>query len=276
MDGANKVADVKVAARFVSGVLWEEYNYTPGLIELVPKHCHDSYQLCFSLDSGWRYFCRGETVPVSAETLSLINSEDAHSIEEKLMPQPTSFLVVYLESEILQKQAIELTGSALSALRFETILTQKKTIAAFQKFWQTHAVNSYELERDETKLEFLSFLLVAHSISPLTAKKTKRAKSSINKIRDYLADNLAENVSTKTLSDLSGLKPTYLIRAFRQTYGVSPHQFHLQRRIERAKTLLLKQIPLSQIAYDVGFFDQSHFGSHFRRLVGVSPLKYRR
>ena len=72
-------------------------------------------------------------------------------------------------------------------------------------------------------------------------------------------------------------KPTNFSRAFRQSTGVSPHQWLLKRRADQTKSLLRdRTLPLSDVALSCGFADQSHFTRVFARLAGISPGAWRR
>lgn len=77
------------------------------------------------------------------------------------------------------------------------------------------------------------------------------------------------------LARVAGLSAHYFSRAFRRRYGLPPHRWLLQQRIDRAKRLLAGRLPLAEIALELGFVDQSHFGACFRAIVGVSPGRYR-
>lgn len=85
---------------------------------------------------------------------------------------------------------------------------------------------------------------------------------------------------TVTLGELAtacGLSVSHFTRAFRLSAGTPPHRWLLGRRVERAKTLLSSsRLPLSQIALDCGFADQSHLSRVFRRATGLSPAVWRR
>lgn len=104
----------------------------------------------------------------------------------------------------------------------------------------------------------------------LTPWQEKRAK-------DMLHANLAGQV---TLADLAGacrLSCSQFSQAFRRSVGYPPHQWLLVQRVERAKDLLLNSdLPLSQIALDAGFCDQSHFTRVFVQRVKASPAAWRR
>jgi AraC family transcriptional regulator len=79
------------------------------------------------------------------------------------------------------------------------------------------------------------------------------------------------------LAQQTGFSPYHFARLFRQTTGESPHQFVLRLRIERAQQLLEKMdVPLSHIALESGFTDQSHLTQAFKRHLGQTPHAYRR
>ncbi|HKP29994.1 MAG TPA: AraC family transcriptional regulator [Gemmatimonadales bacterium] len=89
----------------------------------------------------------------------------------------------------------------------------------------------------------------------------------------------AEFRGTLRMSDLAaeaGVHPVYLARAFRQRYACSPAEYARRLRVEAAGELLVRSdLPLSQVALKAGFSDQSHLAHQFRRMVGVSPGRYR-
>jgi AraC family transcriptional regulator len=74
-----------------------------------------------------------------------------------------------------------------------------------------------------------------------------------------------------------GLSAYHFLRVFRRVFGVTPHQYLVQTRVERAAARLLSSdVPVTALAFEVGFGDLSNFVNTFRRLVGTSPGEYRR
>ncbi|MBD3887472.1 helix-turn-helix transcriptional regulator [Phormidium tenue FACHB-886] len=91
----------------------------------------------------------------------------------------------------------------------------------------------------------------------------------------YIDEHLEEHLSVGAISQQVGISQFYFCHLFKQSMGVSPHQYLLQRRIERAKQLLLQNRPnIADIALAVGFANQSHFTRQFKQVVGVTPKRF--
>jgi AraC family transcriptional regulator len=99
----------------------------------------------------------------------------------------------------------------------------------------------------------------------------------IRKTKMHIELNLGGKVSTQDLATIAGLSPFHFSRAFRTSFGDSPHRYLLRRRIECSQGLMLStKDSLAEIALNCGLVDQAHFGKLFRRLVGESPGAWRR
>jgi AraC family transcriptional regulator len=101
-------------------------------------------------------------------------------------------------------------------------------------------------------------------------------KTRLKRVLEYIGANLNEDLSLVVLADVSGMNLYYFARLFTESMGVSPHRYVLEQRIQRAKQLL--QVPKTTVfeaAMRTGFSDQAHFTKVFRRIVGVTPTKYR-
>jgi AraC-like DNA-binding protein len=121
---------------------------------------------------------------------------------------------------------------------------------------------------------------VAHRYSEAesaTLQPARLAAWQERRAKELLSERLGTNVSLRRLADECGLSVSHFIRAFRKSTGLPPHQWQLRLRIERAKDLMIKSdTPLSQVALDCGFVDQSHFTRVFARAVGATPSVWRK
>lgn len=117
--------------------------------------------------------------------------------------------------------------------------------------------------------------------SPFTFKEiTHHASLSpllLSRVVDYLHTHLNEDLTLRRLADVLHISPYHFARAFKQSTGLSPHQYLLEQRVERAKKMLEgNRQSIAEIAYQLGFPSQSHFTVIFRKTVGLTPGAYRK
>jgi AraC-like DNA-binding protein len=94
--------------------------------------------------------------------------------------------------------------------------------------------------------------------------------------RQLLDSRLVEPVRLADLARACDETPLRLLRAFRAAYGLPPHRYQLQRRVQLAQGRLQAGVELAALAADLGFADQSHFTRMFKSVVGVPPGAYQR
>lgn len=97
-----------------------------------------------------------------------------------------------------------------------------------------------------------------------------------NRVCEYIDAHLHDEIMLVDLADTAGWSVRHFSRVFRQSTGQTPHNFIVRRRIDRAKDLLkARSLPLAEIALTCGFADQSHFTTAFRKVTGLTPLRWR-
>jgi AraC family transcriptional regulator len=91
----------------------------------------------------------------------------------------------------------------------------------------------------------------------------------------YIEENLPEQISIATLAGLAHLSPFHFCRAFKKSFGVPPHRYLTNRRIERAKEMLAKRtLSVTEIGLAVGFSETSSFCTAFRKAIDLTPRDY--
>jgi len=87
-----------------------------------------------------------------------------------------------------------------------------------------------------------------------------------------IEDRITEDLGLAELASEVGLSQSHFASLFRKTTGLSPHQYVVRRRLERAQSLLRSTtLSIAEIVTAVGFYDQSHLVRHMRRVRGVTP-----
>jgi len=101
-------------------------------------------------------------------------------------------------------------------------------------------------------------------------------KPRLSRVLEYIQANLDQGIHIDELAEAAGPSLFHFAKLFKRSTGSSPHQYVLQRPLERAKELLRKTgLSLSEIALQAGFADQSHLTNVFRRFIGVTPSQFR-
>ena len=98
----------------------------------------------------------------------------------------------------------------------------------------------------------------------------------LRRATEFIEDNLREDLTLDRISEALTMSPGHFAHVFKQTTGLAPHHYVVERRIDRAKELLRKtDLPIAEIAHRVGFRNQSHFSFAFRRAAGMTPREFR-
>jgi AraC family transcriptional regulator len=98
----------------------------------------------------------------------------------------------------------------------------------------------------------------------------------LERVLAYVRERLGGDLTLSELATVAGLSPSRFKALFRQSMGVSVHQYVLRRRIERAAELLTRtRAPLCDVALQAGFANQSHMAAMMRRSLGVTPKALR-
>ena len=102
----------------------------------------------------------------------------------------------------------------------------------------------------------------------------KEMDAGIKILADKITSHPEQELSIETLAADIFVSKYYLIRKFKSSIGMTPHQFCIQNRIRKSQGLLDEEKTVSRIAVEMGFYDQSHFDKTFQRIVGISPSEY--
>jgi AraC family transcriptional regulator len=133
-------------------------------------------------------------------------------------------------------------------------------------------------------VESLANVLAVHLIRHTTGSRRLPApadgvlpRRKLRTVIEYIMENLEGSPTLGQMAAVVHLSPYHFARQFKAATGLPPHQYVISRRVERAQHLLRAdgELGLADVAFRVGFLDQSHFSLHFKRIVGVTPRQFR-
>jgi AraC family transcriptional regulator len=131
--------------------------------------------------------------------------------------------------------------------------------------------------------ESLANVLAVHLIRQVLAPRqpTRRRdgtlpRAKLRAVVEYIEEHLAAGPTLEQMAAVAHVSAYHFARQFKAATGLPPYQYVILRRVERTKHLLQSgECSLAEIAAQAGFSDQSQFGHHFKRIVGVTPRQFR-
>jgi AraC-like DNA-binding protein len=107
-----------------------------------------------------------------------------------------------------------------------------------------------------------------------SARKGRKVDRLLLQAQDFIQCNLQSEMSLDDISEQANLSKYHFLRMFRQQFGITPHQYILNCRINRAREALESGVLLDDVVFDYGFSDLSHFNRRFKPIFGMTPKQY--
>jgi AraC family transcriptional regulator len=192
-----------------------------------------------------------------------------------------TFLTLSVSPQLLSRAAEELgldPGRIEIRNRFQVRDTQLENIGWALKEEMECGNPCGAVYLDSLALTVAMRLICCHSSQAVEMRRPNKRLSDrrLRQVFDYIEDNLADNISLENLASVVGFSASHFKVLFREATGLSPHQYLIRRRVERARHLLGEaNMSICQIAIETGFSHQSHLARHMNRVLGISPKALR-
>jgi AraC-like DNA-binding protein len=147
--------------------------------------------------------------------------------------------------------------------------------ARFLSLFRALEGDASRLERESLLLDLLSAVIRNCADNPPPQRRAGKEHRAVALTKDFLSEHFGEDITLDKLAALAGFSKSYLLEVFKRHVGISPHNYLTCVRVDHTKRLLCQGLPISQVAYDAGFVDQSHLNRLFKKYVFVTPGRYR-
>lgn len=189
------------------------------------------------------------------------------------------FLTVSLEPAFLACAASDY--GALESVNLKPVLAEedplmRELLGSFQAELENRRGNG------ELYVQSLATMLAVHLVQKYSATTHPRrevkgglGREQLLRTSAYIQERLASPISLAELAALNGISPFHFTRLFKRSTGITPYEYVTRSRVEKARTLLLQShANITEVALQVGFYDQSHFSRHFKRICGATPAAF--
>ncbi|HYP52010.1 MAG TPA: AraC family transcriptional regulator, partial [Pyrinomonadaceae bacterium] len=240
--------------------------------EPYPRHWHEEYQFCLIQAGGGELFYRGRRHDTPRASLFIVHPGEVHANQTET---GCSFRSVYFAPELI-RAVVSARDEPARGLPFfpEPIIFDRDVTARYRALHCALETPATTLERETLMLELLARLVERHADARPRPAPAGLERAAVSRVREYLVEHHARNVSLGELARVANLSPFHLTREFAREVGMPPHAFQTQVRVARAKRLIKCGLPLASVAAATGFADQSHFIRQFRRLMKITPGEY--
>jgi AraC family transcriptional regulator len=253
----------------VGGIAVDVRNYPPGIVKLretgdhvLKMHVGRSVRGTCGLGRGFLY-ANGDLDLFPAGRNSVWKNEDA-----------SRFILVRLPSTLLLQVATDLALDPLHAV---------EPHHGFRSPQIEHVLLALDSERaagfpsGSLYVESLGLALATQLLGGYQADRNGRDGLSARKLRlvtSHIESHLGENLPLASLAAVAGLSVSHFRTMFKRSTGLPVHEYLIQRRVARARSLLLQgRLSASEAALEAGFAHQSHLARCMRRVLGVTPAQ---
>jgi len=261
------------------------YHYIDESLMEVEYHNHDFYEIYFFISGRVTYIIEGKSYILKPGDIVIINNKDLHKpvIEPGVRYER---IVICLNPGFINK--LETGGTNLS-MCFESASRSKYNLlrpspevtenlmCIITKLEKAYTNISYgsNLLKNIYFTELIVFLNKAYAdSSDEEIKNDINYNEKINKIVQYINENLKNDLSLELLSAKFYLSKYYLLREFKKNVGYTIHSYIQQKRLIMAKILLRGNVSITEVCLRCGFGDYSNFIRSFKKAFGLSPRKY--
>jgi AraC family transcriptional regulator len=210
-----------------------------------------------------------DVIPAGIPAVWRMHDENDRAL---LMSLPPAMLDSVAEENGFGARSVELRN------RFMVRDRQLENIAWAMKSELELGSPSGQLYLDGLALSAAARLVAGHSSVALEERRYggldgRRLKRTL----EFIEAHLSEELSLTRLAATAEMSVSHFRAGFRQSIGTAVHQYVIERRVERAKSLLMREgQSIAEIAVAAGFTHQSHLARHMQRATGLSPLQMRR
>jgi AraC-like DNA-binding protein/mannose-6-phosphate isomerase-like protein (cupin superfamily) len=234
-------------------------------------HNHHFLELFYVLSGSGMFYVGNQSIAVSPCDLVIVNPHVEHT--EKSGAQPMEYIVLGIEGLQFSFDDPEMQYSVTNYSHMKNDIQ----VLFGMLVSELHEDQPYKAEVCQSVLSILLIQIARSSQLTAHVTPTQQVSSAIDSVRQYIDANFKLPLTLDLLSERCHLSKYYLVHHFTETFGVSPINYLLQKRIDESKHLLeMTDHSLFQIAQVVGFSSPSYFSQSFRRSVGLSPLEYRK
>lgn len=253
-----------------------ELRYISKITSCDKKHQHKELTLTAIKSGNINILFNNKQDSLKPNEISIVNPNEVHCATLSNI-QSLGCYVLYLNNDWSQRIQQSLFNNTDFLHINNSLIQNKEFYNSFTRLCDKLLKEDVPLiEKEENLIDFTSklFLQFCHlnEVDNVDIKNSDLA----SQIKNYLKENIEEQILLEDISRHMNLSIVHILRIFKKEFGLPIHSYLLNKKVHLAKELLMKNMPISEVAQMSGFFDQSHLNRSFKRVFQLTPKEYQK
>lgn len=236
------------------------------------KHYHETYTLGLTYKGVLKSYNAYQSYDSYEYSIRINNPGEVHAGKSQEWSHanfyPTVDIVSNLYEQIFHERKIPF---------FERhIVENKELFLKLHNFFSAYFAKEDEILVESLLVEALSELILSNTIYTKEVDKIFEDKKIVKDTYELIKDSVETNFTLESLAQNVNLSKFHFLRLFKKEFGLTPHAFIINQRLNKANRLIQNGMSISEASIAVGFNDQSHFTRNFKKYFGYTPLSLKK
>ena len=238
------------------------------------RHAHEHLVIALVEKGVQQYTYRGSLHRTPAGQIFFVDGGEPHT-GEPATNEGYLYRTLCLNPRSFAQLALEVTDQGDLPHFRSAVVADRELFARLLRLHRAVANGAPTIDRESFLMDVVEHLTRTQVEQRRLSLQVGSDDLVVRRVREYLEDHYADDVSLTQLGALTSRSPFHIARAFSKTFGLPPHAYLESVRVEQARELLKSGASVVDTALSVGYTDQSHFTHRFRRHTGITPGQYR-
>lgn len=237
------------------------------------RHTHETFSIGLITGGESEYLNGRQRQHVRAGSVVLMNPGDAHACNP-LGDEPWAYRMFYVDCAWLGRLQQDLAGGGAAFRPYAATVSHDPALyAGLAALYDTCVDPDVDpLAKHGAAVTF--FTMLHEALGP-AATMPVDVDDQLRRAADHIAAHCMRALKLDEICAVAGLSPSHLIRSFKARYGMTPHAWLVNCRIQRCRERLKQGEPIADVALAAGFADQAHLQRAFKLHVAATPGQYR-
>ena len=236
------------------------------------KHYHDTYTIGLTYKGVIKTYNANQSFDSYEYSIRINNPGEVHAGRSFNWSHVNFYPTVEIMSDLYEQIFFEKKIPCFQ----RHIVDNKLLFLKLHNFFDSYFKNEDKMLIESNLIDALSNLILSSVIYTKSYKQIFEDKKIIKNTYEFINDSIDTNFTLDALALNVNLSKYHFLRLFKNEFGLTPHAFIVNERLNRANNLIQKGLGISEASIQVGFNDQSHFSRNFKKYFGYTPTYFQK